>query len=75
MKTSRELFEEWWKQYLADGGRKHFDIWANKEPCCNAWNGCIAAIKANQERGLSIRVPTSDFGSCMANMYELPEEN
>lgn len=30
-------FEEWWAQYLADGGRKHFNLTADKESSMAAW--------------------------------------
>ena len=36
-------FEEWWKQYIAAGGKTHFNIRADEESARAAWD---AARKA-----------------------------
>lgn len=32
------MFDEWWKQYLDNGGVTHFDLIANKESALAAWD-------------------------------------
>lgn len=34
-------FNEWWESYLAEGGRTHFNICANRESAEAAWNAAM----------------------------------
>lgn len=36
-------FEEWWAQYLAEGGKTHFNICANEESARSAWDAAREA--------------------------------
>ena len=37
-------FNEWWEQYLQQGGKSHFNIHADEESARAAWNGSIEAV-------------------------------
>lgn len=44
------MFDEWWKQYLDNGGVTHFDLIANKESALAAWEAaCEACAKICDE--------------------------
>lgn len=34
-------FDEWWKQYIEQGGKSHFNIYANEESAKAAWNAAL----------------------------------
>lgn len=36
-------FDSWWKQYISEGGKSHFNITADKESAKAAWDAAIAA--------------------------------